>query len=493
MKKVKYFLLIAGVFSLSSCSKFLEKDPDNRTDINTVDKVAQLVGTAYPHYGYLAMSEVYSDNACDKGPNATSVHTSIPFPELYGWQDVQSDGNNTPTQYWNSVYEGISAANQALASIEESNLGIAANPYKGEALLARAYGHFMLVTFFAKAYVPGGDNSSPGIPYVTKPETEAIVKYSRSTVDSVYTLIEKDIEEGIPLLTGGTWAVPKYHFTPAAAHAFASRFYLFKGEWQKVIDHANQIFLNGDFTGNIRNVYTETSPLTGTTYQYWWNSSDNKANLLIHETYSVYQRSSSYGLSRYGLGTGVYSNYYTKPNATGGTFYYKAWTHATGSYTLYKYYEYFYYTNVTAGIGYPYVMVPLLTSDEALMNRAEAYARLGQIDKAIADCNLFASTRISGYSSATHAVTTAKSKAFFGVTDDKDAIVSTILDFKRRAFMTEGLRWFDILRNRITVDHYYLNQNNDTTHNYLTADDNRRMFQIPTAAITTGGLSANPR
>ncbi|PZP49658.1 MAG: RagB/SusD family nutrient uptake outer membrane protein [Pseudopedobacter saltans] len=493
MRQYKYIILITGLIVTSSCSKILDKDPDNRTEINTIEKVAQLVGTAYPTYGYMGMAETVSDNACDKGPNATNVHNNIPFPELYAWEDVQSDGNNTPAQYWNGVYEGIAAANQALESIEENNLGNGANPYKGEALLARAYGHFMLVTFFAKAYVPGGDNSSPGIPYVTTPETQAIRTYTRGSVDSVYQLIEKDIEDGIPLLTGGTWAVPKFHFTPAAAHAFAARFYLFKGEWQKVINHANQIFLNGDFTGNIRNIYAETPPLSGDQYTSWWNSSDNKANLLIHETYSVYQRGSSYGLSRYGFGSGVYSNYYIKSNPTGGTFYYKGFTYAKESYTLNKYYEYFYITNATAGTGLPYIMLPLLTSDEALMNRAEAYARLGQLNSAIADCNLFASTRIANYSSTTHAVTIAKSKTFFGVTDDTQAILSTILDFKKRGFMMEGLRWFDILRNRLTVDHWYLDQNSDTTHTYLTADDNRRMFQIPNSAITIGGLEPNPR
>src|SRR5690606_5687163 len=129
-----------------------------------------------------------------------------------------------------------------------------------------------------------------------------------------------------------------------------------------------------------------------------------------HETYSVYQRSSSYGRSRYGLGVNVYSAYYTKASPAGAAFYYRAWTSGTGNYLLYKYYEYFYYTNVTAGTGLPYIMSPLLTSDEALMNRAEAYAQLDQLDKAIADCDLMAGNRISGYSKASHGVTIGKSK-----------------------------------------------------------------------------------
>ncbi|BAV10040.1 hypothetical protein FLA_6094 [Filimonas lacunae] len=458
-----------------------------------MEKVAQLVGTAYPSYGYMAMAELYSDNACDKGPLVSGTNTTTPFPEMYNWEEVASTGNNTPYQYWTGVYEGIAAANQALKSIKEYNLGAAADPYRGEALLARAYGHFMLVTFFAKAYVPGGANDSPGIPYVLEPEEAAIKKYGRGTVASVYAQIEEDIEEGIPLLTGGTWAVPAYHFTPAAAHAFAARFYSFKAEWAKVVDHANLIFTGGDFTGNIRNIAAETPSLSADEYRQWFNKGDKKFNLLLHETYSVYQRSTSYGTSRYGLGVNVYSGYYTKASPAGGTFYYRSWTSGTGNYTLYKYWEYFYYTNVSAGTGRPYIMLPLLTSDEALMNRAEAYAQLGMLDRAIADCDLMASVRISGYSKAAYGVTAEKSKAYFNVTDDQEAIILTVLDFKRRAFMAEGLRWLDVLRHRITVKHDYIDVNNDATYKELGPDDNRRMFQIPESAQKASNLAPNPR
>ncbi|MCH5715947.1 RagB/SusD family nutrient uptake outer membrane protein [Niabella hibiscisoli] len=148
-----------------------------RAEVNTVDKVAQLVTSAYPKRNYYAMAETYSDNVLDKGVGVG--HINEPFPDLYFWKDIEATGNNTPTEYWNGLYEGISAANQALESIEKYNLGSAANAYKGEALVARAYAHFMLVTFFAKAYQINGTNDSPGIPYVTVPETEVIKMYER--------------------------------------------------------------------------------------------------------------------------------------------------------------------------------------------------------------------------------------------------------------------------------------------------------------------------
>lgn len=190
----KNILAIVLLISFSSCDKYLEVEPDMRTEINTVDKVAKLVGSAYPGYGYLAMAETYSDNVNDKGPTSGAPLLD-PYVDLYKWNDIAGSGNNTPTQYWNACYSAISSANQALESIANFNLGNDALPYKGEALVARAYAHFMLVTFFAKAYEKGAANDSPGIPYVLNPEKEAIIQYSRGTVQSVYDQIQKDLEE----------------------------------------------------------------------------------------------------------------------------------------------------------------------------------------------------------------------------------------------------------------------------------------------------------
>ena len=494
MKKIQILTIFAFALAITSCKKYLEVNPDNRAEIDTVEKLAALVGSAYPNYGYLAMAEMYSDNVGDKGVLAPGTHVNSPYPQLYNWEDIKGEGSNTPTQYWNGVYEGIAAANQALAAVEEFKLGKNADPYKGEALLARAYGHFMLVTFFAKAYEPGAANTSPGIPYVMAPETVPIVKYERGTVASVYAQIEKDLEEGIALLAGGKWNVPKYHFSPAAAHAFAARFYLFKGEWQKVVNHANKIFPGGDYKGNIRDFNGEAVSIATTEeYRRWWNKGDNKFNLLLHETRSTHQRNSSFGTSRYGFTRYVY-NLSNGNTAAGKGFNYRAWTTGgSDNLILYKQYEHFHYTNITAGIGYAYIMMPLFTSDEALMNRAEAYAQLGRLDLAIKDCDLFASTRISGYNTSVHAVTVEKSKAFFNVTDDKKAIIETILDFKKRAFLTEGLRWFDILRHRIPVKHNFIDQNGEETFIELKPDSDRRMFQIPDQATLLSGVEPNPR
>lgn len=39
MKKYKYFYIAAALLSLTSCGDYLDKMPDNRTEVNSVEKV----------------------------------------------------------------------------------------------------------------------------------------------------------------------------------------------------------------------------------------------------------------------------------------------------------------------------------------------------------------------------------------------------------------------------------------------------------------------
>src|SRR5690606_37301453 len=218
MKLRKYIaiaLACTGVL-LTSCEKFLEQAPDMRTKIDEVEKVAQLVGSAYPNYNYLAMSEFYSDNIADKGP--AIGHNDDPYQSYYFWEDVQGSGNNTPTQYWNGVYAAIAAANQALEAIEKENFGTSVNAYKGEALVARAYNHFMLASFFAQPYDNCDDISFIGPAYVERSSTVALAHYSREKVKDTNDRIRKDQKEGHPLSQGGYWNVPRNHFSFSSTH-----------------------------------------------------------------------------------------------------------------------------------------------------------------------------------------------------------------------------------------------------------------------------------
>lgn len=484
--KYKYLLFAALFFVAASCKKgFLDTPPDNRTEINSLSKIAQLVGTAYPTYDYLTFAEAASDNSEDKGPGIGSVNDII--TTYYTWQDYESSGTNTAGNYWNGCYEAIAAANQALESIEKSGLGAEALPYKGEALMARAYAHHMLAIFFAKAYQIGGDNSSPGIPYVTEPETVLFGKYTRGTVKETYDKIEKDLLEGIKLLDDSKYQVPKYHFTKAAAHAFASRFYLFKGEWEKVIEHANATVPSGDFVSNLRPIAGLFKDIGFAQFNLDFTKTNVKAHLLQASSYSTYQR--IYTTPRYGYGEKLVKMYRDK-NVTGKNVQNWILNYTLPSYTTYKWKEYFFYA--TASTGYPYLPVILLTVDETLMNRAEAYAELNQFDKALKDVDAFYSVRLSGYNPSKDNVTLDKIKAFYSISDPKEGIIRTILDAKKAEFLQEGIRWMDLVRRHLTVKKNLYSPLGEESFIELGPDDPRRVFQMPDE-VTLAGIEKNPR
>src|SRR5436190_4932443 len=223
-------IFILSAFLVTGCNKFLDKEPDNRAKLNSPQKVAQLLGSAYPKANYQAMGELSSDNAGDIGTNALDVPDWITLDaDLFFYRDNKGSGTNedTPEGYWFGCYKAIAATNLALDAINHAPDPDNYKAYKGEALVARAYSHFMLVNFFSKFYNETTSSSDPGIPYVTEPETISIKQYERKTVQYVYDMVEKDLLEGLPLLDDNAYNVPKFHFNKAAANAFAARFYLY--------------------------------------------------------------------------------------------------------------------------------------------------------------------------------------------------------------------------------------------------------------------------
>lgn len=482
---IKYFVpfLFVLLLTLQGCDKFLEQEPDNRTEINSVAKVAQLVSTAYPTRDYLLFTETASDNVEDKGVGVGSVADISSRP--YYWQDIESNVANTPGIFWLGCYQAIAAANQALEAIDTQNLGSGVLPYKGEALVARAYAHFMLVTLFAKTYQKGTANDSPGIPYITEPETVVIKQYDRGTVQSTYDKIEKDLTEGLALLSSNVYSTaPKYHFTPASAHAFAARFYLFKQEWQKVIDHVTAIQPTGDFVPMLRPVNSTLRQYTTDELLYAYTRADLNANLLLVSQYAGY--TSATGTARYGYGIGLSRMFNHTSNYSG-----KSLGNLIVSYSSNTHFFSAKYTiHTLSNVGY--IMMPLFTVDEALMNRAEAYTQLNQLDNAIKDVKDFLSVRILGYNESTDAPTVAKAKTFYNITDDKEAVIKLILQHKKAEFLQEGIRWFDILRHRLTVRHNVFDARGEESFIYLGPDDNRRLFQIPQEAVLSG-VAQNPR
>jgi hypothetical protein len=484
--------LTAVLVSLTGCSDYLEQLPDQRTELNTPEKVAELVASAYPKAVYITFLEAMTDNAEDKGITASNLINSKPW----FFDDVPGRNEDTPDFYWFASYEAIASANHALEAIENANDQSLYNASKGEALVARAYAHFMLVTLFAKLYDPATADLYPGIPYVTETEKVVIKKYDRKTVAYVYDQIEKDLTEGLPLIDNTSYkeGAAKYHFTTVAAHAFATRFYLFKKDYKKVIEHADQAFPGTTILSNLRPVnskeYLALEPLIKETN---YTRADQPSNLLLVEAPSLWARSlRSY---RYGFTFNILKKFVWEGNPTTGEWSYSFYG-ATDYLYIPKFREHFVKQDPNANIGVPYNMIPLFSAEEVLFNKAEANIMSGNYDAAINELNTFASTRIvinlddkAYYDPSLHSLTQKKIRDFYNTLDTKEALINTLLDFKRVEFFFEGMRWFDIIRHNIPVVHQSFDKK---TIFELGPNNPHRIIQIPQEAERSG-VELNPR
>jgi hypothetical protein len=483
----KRILLIIPVIALAGCEDFLSKEPDStRATINTPKQVSQLLTTAYPQGAYLVFSEAMSDNVGDKGSGQDDKTNRFSFQ----FEEVEAtvDEQDSPDQYWAECYRAISVANQALEIINKSTDPTQYTAQKGEALLARAYAHFMLVNYFSKFFDPQQPNSDPGIPYVTEPETIVIKKYERKTVAYVYEMIEKDLLEGLPLISDGSYTIPKYHFNRAAANAFASRFYLVKKDYTKVLQYCNDAFPGGSIGDNLRPWNTTYSSLSPAELYNTYSRATQNANLLLIETSSTYGR--YVAVYRYGLNYRKWQEISASENivAGGASWAYPLYTQGDNNYLIPKLNEYFVRESVNADIGQPYVMLPAFTAEEVLFNKIEANAYLNNTTAALADLNVFVSKRVSNYKPGTHSVTASTMRTFFGGSNLRNNIISTVLAFKRVEFVQEGMRWFDIQRYALPVEHVTFTGSVIS----VPANDPRRILQIPQSA-TLSGIEQNSR
>lgn len=492
MKKLKIALSLLILICISSCDEFLSEKPDNRTEIDTPEKISEILVSAYPQNSYFDIAETMSDNVFD-----SQMPTTVLMNEQnYNWL-IQTETSKIDTQayYWDACYRAIAHANKALEAIEQLGSPTSLNPQKGEALLARAYSHFMLVSLWSQRYNPATATTDLGIPYVTKPETDLVAKYKRNTVAEVFELLEKDIQEGLKYVTN-EYKEPKFHFNKDAAKAFASRFYLIKGDWDKVISLSDG--LGSRPTGKLRD-YASYKLLSPEDQMISYANADAQTNLLVVSANTIVQRSAY--LNRYYL-SGV-----RQPElfSSATSLFNKTWLYTFYSYntsiTLFcpKFYEYFKYTNVTAGIGEPYVAEVLLSNDEFFLNRIEAHVMKGDIATANSELEYFLSTRTTNYNATTDKLTEAKVVAkypvianeftpFYNMTPVQTSYVKAIAETRRRDFIHEGMRWFDVKRFNIVVNHESYNK----PVNILTKDDKRRALQIPLHASATG-VELNPR
>lgn len=527
MKNIIYVLAVAGTFCCTSCNDYLDEMPDNRAELDSESKIANLLVSAYPQDDYVLCAELSSDNIDDYGEN--NPYGGRFYEQLFNWEEVKESNNEDPSRIWAACYKAIAVANQALNAIEDLGSPASLDPCRGEALLARAYGHFILVNMFSQHYTKENSDKDLGVTYMEKAETELNPSYKRNSVAEVYAKIEQDLETGLPLIDDALYTVPKYHFNKKAAYSLAARFYLYYQKWDKAIECAT-VALGSNPSTLLRDnaVLSELprDPLTKVSLQYV--SASHKANFLLQTAYS--QLGTLYGgyytCSRFTHGAviaksetlqtdGPWGKYTSDKDKTKNTYYLMPWVYGgtnLDKVLLPRIPYLFEYTDAVAQTGYTRAVYAAFTAEETLLTRAEAYIMQKEYAKALADMNTWVANTVKNGKALTEESVMAWRNNYqyftpdnptpikelhpdFAVeTGEQEAFVQTILYMRRHETIHTGLRWFDVKRYGIEVTRRIIQSGAvaTVTENVLKTRDNRCALQIP-SDVVSAGYEPNPR
>jgi len=485
MKPLKILALSGSMLVYGSCNDFLDVNPDNRVALDDLERAAQLLVSAYS-----VSSPNFTDWMSDDVTFTTGTTIRVEHEEMFQWDDVTTGPTtlDTPVFFWFETYTAISHANEVLAILESLPALSAEDEawkraIRAEALLTRAYGHFMLVNMFGGHF--GTTQADEGVPYIKEPETTFLAGYERESVRRTYDEIEDDLIRGLELVDDTFFENSgKYHFNRNAALAFASRFYLFKRDFTRCIQYSNELLGDnpGAFVRDLTSQEFQAVRPSNTDYPRLYTSPDLAANLLLMRKISLAVRTDFAFGPEQNFYLGLFDNH---P--------FGSLTDARQNPALVKGFESVYplrYENLfersslNSNTGLPYYIHMAFTGEEVLLNRAEANTFQGNIDRAIADLQVLSERRFTG---GTPELTLETIEDFLGIRDDPvEALLQYIILIERRKeFIMQGMRWWDIKRFGFSVQR--------STGSILDGDDPRRVFQIPQSAIDVGGLEPNPR
>lgn len=522
IRKKIYILLTVALAGLSfaSCDDYLDELPDKRMVLKNTDEVSKLLVSAYATSNPAFLLEMYSDNA-DCYDNTAWSEADKFQSQAYHWEDITEIGDDeAPQNLWDGYYSAIASSNEAIAYIT----GLSEKDQEeysqqlGEAYLCRAFNMFVLSTVFCNAYDPSTASKDLGLPYPEQPETKIGVTYVRGTLDELYQKIDADLQKGLKLV-GNEYDNPKFHFTPNAALAFATRFYLNYQKYDEAINYASQL-LGDNPAAKLRDwqAWNALSANKQVQPNAFVNSGE-KSNLLLQTVYSQWGAINGpyiYG-DRYAHGRPISQAETIQSEGPWGksetVFGYNVWyNNALSKYMIRKVPYSIEYTDLQAGIGYAHAEYAVFTTDIALLERAEAYALSGQYDKAVADIN----SELEAFSVGGVQLTLDDIKAYYkGIeyytpenptpkkalhpkfaieSETQEPLLQCILHLKRIVTVHEGFRLQDVKRYGIEMYRRTFNTSFELTDvtDSMPAGDPRLAIQLPQDVINVG-LEANPR
>ncbi|GAA4435651.1 hypothetical protein GCM10023091_12480 [Ravibacter arvi] len=469
---------------LPACDLSLE--PYNGKDASTMLTTTDGVRTAtlgnysivkHVNYAkfYHQLAEYPSDNVTLSGATGDNL--------FYAYNYRHLESMNQTNNFWRKAYEVIYGTNKIIEQVGEG-VSPESDQLLGENYFLRAMAHFDLVTLFARPFTQD-EGKGPGIMIRIDTETSALPP--RSTVAEVYSQIIADLEKA-----GGLMASTKNSSfaSKEVAKALLARVYLFKGDFQKAVAMSDEVIASKRYTLLDTETYKKYFTISNeqnpeTIFAIRHTVSDDRAKASIGSMYD--------GTAGLGWGEMYTSETYRAvldkhPEDVRHSFSGPVYiTDASGKQVLAtrngipKYFIYKY----SGQDGIQTLSSPVyLRLAEIYLIRAEAYAHLGQEEKALEDVNVI--RKRAGLANSLY------SKGSLG---GHESVLDAVLEEKRIELAFECQRKFDLFRNnRALVRNYpgYHLLSGQTTQ-VIEPNDPRVVYFIPQQEIVLNpNLVQNP-
>ena len=363
--------------------------------------------------GYQGIPDILADNVilATTGRRSNEIY--------YDWDYVASTGGAI-TLFWSEAYEAINAANLIIGQIDNLPEGDIKDNILGQALAARAIAHFDLVRIYAKIPTQSADaESSLGVPYIKVEDGDTgdpLAQPERELVSENYEEIVGDLQRAAELVSvaNGEGRLDK-----DAIYGMLSRVYLYMGEWQKVIDAANEVTEPIASMQELPGVYTDATN-AGVLIEWSVNTSSesNFSNVGVLYSQTTGDATRSEFVADYGFITNIDTAdvRYDVLTFVG--------TNSGNQYNAVK--KFLGEEGQVNGL----VDIKVLRVAEVVLNKAEALYRLGMEAEALETLNMLRDKRLPDYEGG----------------ETGEDLLEAILYNRRVELAYEGHRFFDIKR-----------------------------------------------
>lgn len=454
--KIIFSLLLIAVIIIGtiSCNKsnFLDEKPDQALIIPESAEELQAVldnniilnGVGegiVPSFGQIGSDDYWLTNF-----STTEVGAAL--KEVYIWSDAYQN-TNIKFYEWDFPYRGVFYSNiviDGLTKLDRNSIGAEFyNNLKGSGLFFRAHMFYQLSQIFCPTYQETTKSLKLGIPL--KLTSDINEKLVRSTIEETYLQIINDLRSASELLP----VSPKQITRPSkpAAYGLLARTFLVMGKYDSALVYTNKCL---ELKNDIRDYnapFTNISSSTPFAPRFSCEEIIFHSKMIESPVITI-----MYSTSRTRVDSNLYNSYndndlrktafFTK-RAVGVNF--------KGSYEGDN--------QLFSGIA----------TDEIYLTRAECYARIGDLEKAMNDLNKLMEKRWK-----------SSNWIPFTASDVNDAL-DKILTERRKELLFRGNRWTDIRRLNINGANIVQKRIVDGREIVLSPNSKSYVFLIPKDVI----------